>query len=232
MANFDTHLKAGVAVTGIAAATLLSKGDITIQTALWLWFAGTVGSLYPDIDSDSSTSLDVIYGAVSIALCFGAMHFVIGESHTPTGLLRLLLIPIAIYLFLHQILLRIFKKITAHRGACHSIIFGIANTLVLVNLCFYLIDGIVIKAALTAWLTGLFFFIGFILHLVMDELNSIEWRQCKIKNSFGSALKLLPSDHLILSLFLIGICIINAFFAPSLTEAITTMTHWNNFTLY
>ncbi|GAD81256.1 metal-dependent hydrolase [Vibrio ezurae] len=232
MANFDTHLKAGVAVTGIAAATFVAKGDITIQTALWLWFVGTIGSLYPDIDSDSSTSLEVIYGAMSIALCFGAMHFVIGDAHTPTGLLRLLLIPLAIYLFLHQILLRIFKKITAHRGACHSIVFGVANTLVLVNVTFYLAGHIVIKPAMTAWLTGFFFLMGFLLHLLMDEINSVEFSRFKLKNSFGTALKLLPENHIVLSISLVAICVVGYWYSPNVTEFIYILTNWGHFKFY
>ncbi|OBT14009.1 hypothetical protein A9264_02400 [Vibrio sp. UCD-FRSSP16_10] len=232
MANFATHLKAGVAVTGIASATLLSKGDITIQTALWLWFVGTIGSLYPDIDSDNSTSLEVIYGSLSIALCFGAMHYVIGDAHTPTSLLRLLLIPLGIYLFLHQVLLRIFKKITAHRGACHSIIFGVANTILLVNLTFYLAAHIIVKPALTAWLTGFFFIIGFLLHLLMDEINSIELPRFKLKNSFGTALKLLPDNHILLSVCLIAICLVGYFYSPSLTDTLRVLSDWSHFSLY
>jgi hypothetical protein len=42
-----------------------------------------------------------------------------------------------------------------------------------------------------AWLFGLFVFLGFVLHLVLDELYSVDFMNTRIKRSFGTALKIL-----------------------------------------
>jgi hypothetical protein len=47
-----------------------------------------------------------------------------------------------------------------------------------------------------AWLAGGFMFIGFIVHLVLDEIYSVDVMDTRIKASFGTALKLWDGKHL------------------------------------
>jgi hypothetical protein len=41
---------------------------------------------------------------------------------------------------------------------------------------------------LNAWLCGTFVFLGFLTHLTLDELYSVDLRGVRVKRSFGSAL--------------------------------------------
>jgi hypothetical protein len=47
-----------------------------------------------------------------------------------------------------------------------------------------------------AWLAGGFLFIGYITHLILDEMYSVDVFDTRIKSSFGSALKLYDGKHL------------------------------------
>ena len=51
-------------------------------------------------------------------------------------------------------------------------------------------DRVFHEPAALAWLTGLFVLIGFITHLVLDEIYSVDIEGVSIKKSFGTALKL------------------------------------------
>ena len=51
-------------------------------------------------------------------------------------------------------------------------------------------DRVFSEPAHSAWLTGLFVLIGFIIHLVLDEIYSVDVEGAVIKKSFGTALKL------------------------------------------
>ena len=51
-------------------------------------------------------------------------------------------------------------------------------------------DRVLGEPATLAWLTGLFVLIGFIIHLVLDEIYSVDIEGAAIKKSFGTALKL------------------------------------------
>ena len=46
-----------------------------------------------------------------------------------------------------------------------------------------------------AWLAGAFMFAGFITHLTLDEIYSVDVMDTRIKSSFGTALKLFIADN-------------------------------------
>jgi hypothetical protein len=50
-------------------------------------------------------------------------------------------------------------------------------------------DRVFKEPAALAWLTGFFTFIGFIIHLVLDEIYSVDIEGAELKRSFGTALK-------------------------------------------
>ena len=52
------------------------------------------------------------------------------------------------------------------------------------------------QPAAQAWLTGLFLFIGFLIHLALDEIYSVDVEGRTIKKSFGTALKLFDTHSL------------------------------------
>jgi membrane-bound metal-dependent hydrolase YbcI (DUF457 family) len=78
-----------------------------------------------------------------------------------------------------------FRKVSKHRGMFHSIpvalIWGV-GTAILVHLFFSL-------NSLVAWVYGFMMFFGYMVHLTLDEVYSVDLGNRRVKKSFGTALK-------------------------------------------
>jgi len=91
----------------------------------------------------------------------------------------------AIYLFIRFVLAALLRRWTVHRGMFHSlpaaVIFG--------EVAFLLTSGEDVQ--LRIYKAGAVL-VGYLSHLLLDELYSIEWHRgrLRLKRSFGSALKL------------------------------------------
>jgi hypothetical protein len=79
-----------------------------------------------------------------------------------------------------------FEKRTRHRGIFHSILAAAFFMILTADI----FDRVLGQPSAQAWLTGLFVFIGFIIHLALDEIYSVDVEGRTIKKSFGTALKL------------------------------------------
>lgn len=62
-----------------------------------------------------------------------------------------------------------------------------------------------IQSALLSWSIGLMVFIGFITHLLLDELYSVDFMGRRIKRSFGTALKIIDSRYIVPSVAIIAL---------------------------
>ena len=127
MANFNTHLNVATVSSGLACATLLSAAHIDFDSALLLWFLGTIGGLLPDIDSDNSTSLDTIFAMFTLAAVLIALRYISGVRF-----IELIATSLILYGTMRFVIRPLFEKITVHRGSCHSLAF-----LLLCALCLY-----------------------------------------------------------------------------------------------
>ena len=65
--------------------------------------------------------------------------------------------------------------------------------------------------------------LGYILHLSMDEIYSVDFLGRRIKRSFGSALKLVDFDRLIPSALIILIALTASLYTPSTGGLITQL---------
>ncbi len=79
-----------------------------------------------------------------------------------------------------------FHKLAHHRGIWHSILAAlfcaVATAVVFAN--------VFDRHAGVAWLAGGFMFIGYLVHLTLDEIYSVDVMDTRIKASFGTAMKL------------------------------------------
>ena len=84
-----------------------------------------------------------------------------------------------------------FHNLSVHRGIWHSFlaaVFSAAATAVV----FYYVLG---RHEGVAWLGAGFLFVGFLVHLALDEIYSVDVMDTRIKASFGTALKLFDRRH-------------------------------------
>lgn len=181
MAGFKAHF---------ATSTLLGAGygsaaylyyELPLSTCLLAGGLCSLSGMLPDVDSDSGTPLRE-------GLAFGAavVPVMMVERFKQFGMPPewIVLACAVVYLFVRFVLGEWLRRYTAHRGMFHSlpaaVIFG--------QLAFLLASGEleirIYKAAAVV--------IGYLSHLLLDELWSIEWHRgrLRLKNSFGTALKL------------------------------------------
>lgn len=229
MANFNTHLNVAALLTGLYSASLVAAGHVDLNTAVWLWFLGTMGGLLPDIDSDNSTSLDTIFNLFSFAIILIIMRYIIDEDIGDLSFLKVIGIPVLTYVVMKYGLRTLFERLTIHRGSCHSLLFlvlcGLMTTQLIAN-----VDGIDSnKADSLAWLSGGFVFLGGLIHLLLDEIYSVDLRNIRIKRSFGTALKLVDLDSKLLMLAMMIAVGILWNTTPEIQHTLDMLGDWSHF---
>ena len=182
MANFKQHLTLSTSL-GIAygsAAHLLF--DVPIPTSILAGGLCSVSGMLPDIDSGSSKPLKESLAFAAAVVPLMMFDRLLRFDLSPE---LMVLCGSGIYLLVRFGLARFLKYYTVHRGMFHSlpaaVIMGELAFLLAsgddVNLRMYKAGGVVL---------------GFISHLVLDEIYSVELKRGKLrlKKSFGSALKM------------------------------------------
>jgi len=186
MAKFKTHISVGV-LLGLFLSIFVSFFSLTknILIALIAFFSVIIGSFLPDIDSDSGTPYQIIFGLLSILTAILMFYYLLQQDIT--NLKMLIGLPIASLIFIRVIIGKIFQKITHHRGIWHSIPFVIIVTLFALFITNYFnitpSDKLIISISVG---------IGYLGHLILDEIYSLinlSGIPFTSKKSLGSALK-------------------------------------------
>ncbi|WP_063668734.1 metal-dependent hydrolase [Aliivibrio fischeri] len=232
MANFSTHLNVAALTSGAASAALLSANHIDLDTALWLWFLGTIGGLLPDIDSDNSTSLDIIFNLFTVCIVLLSIRYFTSDAINERQFMLLIGLPVVIHLIIKYGIRNVFEWQTIHRGICHSLLFLLFCGLLTTNTTAFIINDKFKNADLFAWLSGIFVFSGGVIHLLLDEIYSVDLANVRIKRSFGSALKLTDFSNLSLSAIFVIATVILAFLAPPIDSSIEALSNWDTFKLW
>ncbi|MUK41425.1 hypothetical protein GNP61_07605 [Aliivibrio fischeri] len=232
MANFSTHLNVAALTSGAASAALLSANHIDLDTALWLWFLGTIGGLLPDIDSDNSTSLDIIFNLFTVCIVLLSIRYFTSDAINERQFMLLIGLPVVIHLIIKYGIRNVFEWQTIHRGICHSLLFLLFCGLLTTNTTAFIINDKFKNADLFAWLSGIFVFCGGTIHLLLDEIYSVDLANVRIKRSFGSALKLTDFSNLSLSTIFVIATVILAFLAPPIDSSIEALSNWDTFKLW
>jgi len=232
MANFNVHLNTAIITTGLASSALLTAGHIDLNSALWLWFLGAIGGLLPDIDSDNSTSLDMIFNLFALSAVLFVLNFITTDLFSQISFIELIIIPFIVYCMMRYLIRPIFEKITVHRGSCHSLFFLLFAALLTTQITWQLNDQETLQSTIFAWLTGGFIFLGGLVHLLLDEIYSVDLSNIRIKRSFGTALKLADFNNKLLTLTTVIAIAGLVYIAPPTNETLHALSNWSQFTLY
>ncbi|MBF0380863.1 MAG: metal-dependent hydrolase [Magnetococcales bacterium] len=187
MAGFKAHFFTAAVAGGTVATSLLSVGVLTQNSLLLCFAAAILGGVLPDIDSDTSTVLNVSFTSFSLIISF----FILFSQVEQLSTVESLLLWFSVFLFFKLFVFNLFTKLTVHRGIFHSIpaaFLSLFFTTTILSRLFELSNQIV-------WLAGSFLFMGFIIHLLLDELASLNiFSLGGVRKSFGSAAKLYSAD--------------------------------------
>ncbi|MDR2344917.1 MAG: metal-dependent hydrolase [Planctomycetaceae bacterium] len=186
MGNFQQHITCST-LTGIVIGTGVYYSGFPISVGLVSVGLCSMAGMLPDIDSSSSRSFhECIYFAAGLCavMIVERMRF-FGFDHN-----AIILSGGTAFLFVRFAIGGLVKKLTVHRGMFHSIPAAILTG----ELIFCLSSGefgerIVKSLAIT---------VGYLSHLILDEICSIDHdgKKIKFKQSFGTALKFYDSKHI------------------------------------
>jgi hypothetical protein len=147
-----------------------------------------LGGMLPDLDSDSGVPVRELSGVAAAATPFLLIHHL---EHAQFTMDQTLVLLGGIYLFIRYAVGAFFKVMTVHRGMFHSLPAMLIAGLVVFLLYHSPDRGHRLFVALGTML-------GFLSHLVLDELCSVDFMGARIhlKKSAGSALKFYSSNGL------------------------------------
>ena len=194
MANYKTHLYGGI-VVGVAGSILgHSLALIPVTSLPFTLIAGMFGGIAPDIDHDHGRPIRIIFGwtaALIPSLIIFRMHMLHGDMIT-LGIYWIL-----IALFVRYPLCWLFKKCTVHRGIFHSV-----PAIVIFGCMLYLLCAHDIHNPTTQMIIGITGGSGYLIHLLLDELWSVDFNGHAIrsKRSQGTAFSLFKSKYPIISI--------------------------------
>lgn len=201
MASFGVHLAGGLCTSGIASTSVLVAGLASPTEMLAYLALGTIGSLLPDIDADNSAPIQIGFTVISIALAFGAMFLL---ADTFASVLELMVVWLLVYLLFRWLVFHLFTRLTTHRGIFHSlpaaVLFAGGTTWAAFNL--------LSQPALQAWLAGIFVGFGYLVHLLLDEIYSVNLFGMRTRRSFGTAFKVWSSGNHAASIYMYIACLL------------------------
>jgi len=179
MADFKSHITFSTGL-GIAYGAIgylqyeLPLGNCVIAGGLC-----SLAGMLPDLDSDSGVPVREmkLFTSAVIPMLLMERFQRIGMNHA-----SMVFAGGAIYFFIRFFVWSMFKKYTKHRGMWHSL----PAAMIASTLAFLLCSNPDITIRLyQAWAVLL----GFLSHLLLDEIYSIDVNGRRLKKSFGTALK-------------------------------------------
>ena len=180
MADFHTHISVSTVAGVLYVIGGFQAGLSWESSAIGGAFCSVSGML-PDLDSDSGIPLRE---AVAFSSAFVPMLMVdrlqrMGCSHE-----MMLIVTIGVYFFLRFGIAEVFRRYTVHRGMWHSIPAA-------VTACLFAFLASSCEDMNLRLFKTIAIFIGFMSHILLDEIWSVEFRRGRymFKSSFGTALK-------------------------------------------
>ena len=181
MANFQTHLAASTLLgVGYGGAAYACYG-VPASTSILAAGLCSVSGMLPDIDSGPGRPLREI--TTFMAAVVPAM-LVRRLEHLGVSPESVILTAAGIYAVIRFGFSWLLRHFTIHRGMFHSLpaaaIFGALVFLLAYN------DNTTLR-----WFTAGSVVLGYLSHLILDEIYSVQWTRPRLKKSFGTALKFL-----------------------------------------
>jgi len=194
MASFEQHLNVAVVSTGLFIVPLNLVGAFDTKSSIIALFLGLLGGIFPDLDSDTSKPINIFFKILSIF--FPLLILIFLGIKMP--LLYILVVWLASTLLFHFGIFKFFILVTKHRGIFHSVPMALFIGLILI----YFFSKVVHFSEVVSLLFGMFFIFGFLIHLILDEIFSINALGFEIKKSFGSAFKFYDKNNKLATILL------------------------------
>ncbi len=179
MADFKTHITCST-LAGVGVGAAGYSYGIPPQSCLLATGLCSVSGILPDLDSDSGVPY-----RESVAFISAFVPMLLISRFQSMGWSRetIVLACALIYIGTRFGVAELFRRYTVHRGMWHSLPAAAS-----VGLLAFLITDHQHLQLRVYWAAAAV--TGFLVHLALDELYSVDFRGVRLKKSFGSALKL------------------------------------------
>lgn len=182
MANFKTHITASTTLGigyGVGGYLLL---DMSVESAVLATGLCSVAGMLPDLDADKGRPLKE---GMAFLAAVTPMLMVERLMHLQLAPEAMVAIAALLYVLVRFGLTRIIQKFTVHRGMFHSLPAAVIAAELGFLACMCSDNNQRVYKACAVLL-------GFMSHLLLDELWSIEWKfgRVRLKRSFGTAVKI------------------------------------------
>jgi hypothetical protein len=221
MANFPTHIAVGTVVSGALATVTVAADMVAPENIVAVTLAGVLGSVLPDIDLEDSRPARAMFSGLAVFFSF-AVLFGLERKYS---IAEMLVLWLGTLFLVRYVAKELFFRFSYHRGVWHSLLALVFCAFV-TALVFHRLLG---REAAVAWLAGGFMGVGFLTHLILDEIYSVDVMDTRIKASFGTALKLFDYRRLGQSAALAVATVLVFLATPpagSFLESITSRTLW------
>jgi len=182
MADFKTHITFSTSLGFIYSAAAYYGYGVPLEHCLIAGGLCSASGMLPDLDSSSGIPQREMLAFLSVFVPmlmlprFQAMELLPEHMVLATG---------GLYLLIRFGIGGLFKKYAKHRGMWHSIPAAMIAGMIAFLISF---SGTTELRIFKSWAVVM----GFLSHLVLDEIYSVDWqgKKIRVKRSFGTALKL------------------------------------------
>jgi hypothetical protein len=180
--NYRQHI-AFAGILGVVYAC----GASLLTGIHWLYgsvaaLLATLSGLLPDLDSESGVELKGFTGILGV-LAAVAVWDRLGQTNPPPAFELHLWAVVCAFVMVRHGLRRIMSRLAVHRGIGHSLpacaVWGSLTYL------YYPTDRHILRLLMAVAVMA-----GFVSHLLLDEICSVDLRGARVNKAFGTALKL------------------------------------------
>src|SRR5262245_46964372 len=187
MANFPTHIAVGTVVSGALATVTLAADVVAPENLVAVTLAGVLGSVLPDIDLKDSRPSQALFAGLGVFFAFAVLF----SLENKYSVLEMLVLWLGTMVAIRHGARPFFYHHSYHRGIWHSLLAGVFCAC----LTAFIYKSLLGRHEGVAWLAAGFMFVGFLTHLVLDEIYAVDVLDTRLKHSFGTALKLFDYKH-------------------------------------
>ncbi len=181
MAGFRTHITVSGSLGFAYGAAAVQPFGFPTEPAILAAGLTTVGGMLPDLDSDYGVPVREMFALAAIVVPLTMVPRLTQMGISQEGVLATVLFG---YVIIRYFVARLFRRFTVHRGMFHSI-----PAMLIAGLIVYLGYASPNRPMRVLLASGVM--LGFLSHLVLDEIYSVGFNgiRVKLKSSAGSALK-------------------------------------------
>lgn len=187
MANFPTHIAVGTVVSGALATVTVAADMVAPENIVAVTLAGVLGSVLPDIDLKDSRPSRAMFAGLAVFFSF-AVLFSLERKYS---IVEMLILWLGMLVFVRYVAKEVFFHFSYHRGIWHSLLATVFCAFVTA----WVYSKLLGRNEGVAWLAAGFMAIGYMTHLILDEIYSVDVMDTRIKASFGTAVKPVDFNH-------------------------------------